>query len=58
MFEVEPPSQEVAEDGESIVMYLSISGTPSGMSLENTLSLQEIEQQHSDSGIYFVFRLE
>lgn len=58
MFEVELPSQEVAEGGESIVMYLSISGTPGKMSLENTLSLQGIEQQHSDTGIYFVFWLE
>lgn len=55
MFKVELPSQEVAGDRESIVMYLSILGTPSKMSLENTLSLQGIEEQHSGTGTYFIF---
>lgn len=58
MFKVELPSQEVAEDRESIVTYLSILGTPSKMSLENTLFLQGIEEQHSGTGTYFIFWLE
>ena len=38
--------------------YLSVLGTPSQMSLENTFSLQGIKQQPSDAVTYFIFWLE